>query len=51
MARYEDLPADYADASLVVLADEMETWAVFPLDRRDFSVYRTPEGKAFRILP
>lgn len=49
--RYEDLPADYADAGLVALAEEMETFTIFTLDRRGFSTYRGREGQAFVVLP
>ena len=40
MERYADLPMDYADATLVALAEELETDAVLTTDRRDFAVYR-----------
>jgi hypothetical protein len=50
MQRYEDLPMDFADATLVVLAEALQTTAVFTLDRRDFSVYRISR-RAFRITP
>jgi predicted nucleic acid-binding protein len=31
---------DYADATLVLLAERLDTMRVFTLDRRDFGVYR-----------
>jgi len=40
MARYSDLPMDYADATLVVVAERLGATRVFTLDRRDFGVYR-----------
>ena len=46
--KYRDLPMDYADATLVVLAERLRTRRVFTLDRRDFSVYRV-RGKRFEI--
>lgn len=51
LKKYDDLGIQLADAALVHLAarDGLET--VFTLDRRDFSVYRLPRGRAFRILP
>lgn len=49
--RYADLPADYADATLVSLADEMDAYTIFTLDRRDFSVYRGKRGEAFELRP
>jgi len=40
-----------ADASLVYLAEEYDTNAVFTLDRRDFATYRFARNRSFRILP
>ncbi|MFQ5936540.1 MAG: type II toxin-antitoxin system VapC family toxin [Acidiferrobacterales bacterium] len=51
MDQYEDLPMDYADATLVVLAEELQTDLIFTTDKRDFSVYRLPGRKRFRIKP
>lgn len=51
MQKYADLPMDFADATLVALAEELETLQVFTTDRSDFSVYRTKDRKAFTILP
>ena len=51
MDRYEDLPMDFADATLVVLAEELDTRDVLTTDRRDFGVYRINGSKTFRILP
>ena len=51
MLRYADTPMDYADASLVVLADEFSIGRVFTLDRRGFSTYRWRRTKAFAIFP
>lgn len=50
MTKYEDLPMDFADATLVVLAERLHTLWVFTLDRQDFSVYRLGR-RALRILP
>ena len=41
---------DFADATLVVLAEDFQTTSVFTLDRRDFSVYRN-KRRAFRTRP
>jgi uncharacterized protein len=51
MGKYSDLPMDFADATLVVLAEEVETDLVFTTDRRDFEIYRIKGRKQFRILP
>jgi predicted nucleic acid-binding protein len=50
MAKYGDLPMDFADATLVVLGELLETTTVFTLDRRDFGVYRVGRRK-FKIVP
>jgi hypothetical protein len=50
MRKYGDLPMDLADATLVVLAERLDTTWVFTLDRRDFSTYRVGR-RVFRILP
>src|SRR6185295_5709116 len=40
MQKYRDLPMDYADATVVTLAEESESDQIFTLDRRGFSVFR-----------
>jgi predicted nucleic acid-binding protein len=49
--QYGSLPMDYADATLVVLAEEIGTDLVFTTDRRDFGVYRIRGRQRFRIVP
>jgi predicted nucleic acid-binding protein len=49
--QYASLPMDYADATLVVLAEEIETNLIFTTDRRDFGVYRIRGRRPFRIVP
>ena len=51
MERYRNVPMDFADATLVVLGEELETEWVFTLDRRGFSTYRLGRRKAFQIIP
>jgi predicted nucleic acid-binding protein len=51
MRSYADVPADFADATLVALAEEMRAFTVFTLDRRGFSVYRGEGGESFDIRP
>jgi predicted nucleic acid-binding protein len=48
--RYRDLPMDFADATLVALAEALGTRKVFTLDR-DFEVYRLPRRSRFEIVP
>jgi predicted nucleic acid-binding protein len=42
---------DYADSSLVVLAEALGTNLVLTTDRRDFGVYRIRGKRRFEILP
>lgn len=49
MRKYRDLPADFADACLVRLADELNTGDILTLDR-DFESYRWRKTRAFRLL-
>lgn len=51
MEKYNDLPMDLADASLVGIAESLEVAAVFTLDRRDFSIYRPAHTKSFSLIP
>jgi hypothetical protein len=48
--RYADLPCDYADATLIELAERTGVAAIATIDQRDFSVYRLRGRKRFRIL-
>ena len=51
MEKYADTPMDYADATLVALAEDVGVYDILTLDRRGFSAYR-PDGQGvFRILP
>jgi len=49
MKRYADTPMDFADATLVLLADELGVTDVLTLDRRGFATYRTSKGRPFRL--
>ena len=49
-ARYANLKPQLADLALAYLA-EQRSLRIFTLDRRDFLVYRTADGKPFQILP
>jgi uncharacterized protein len=51
MKRYESIRPQLADATLVYLASRERIDAIFTLDRRDFSVYRTSRKRSFKILP
>jgi predicted nucleic acid-binding protein len=49
MVQYADCPMDFADSTLVVLAEDLNTNIVLTTDRRDFCVYRIGGRKRFEI--
>jgi uncharacterized protein len=49
--RYASAEAQLADAALMYIAERERIDTVFTLDRRDFSVYRTTDGRALTICP
>jgi hypothetical protein len=51
VTKYADLPMDYADATLVALAEELDTDLVLTTDRRDFGLYRIRGRRRFEIVP
>ncbi len=51
MEKYRDVPMDFADATLVVLGEELQTDLVFTLDRDGFSTYRLNRRKPFCMFP
>lgn len=50
MEEYVDLPMDLADASLVVLAEELGSGRILSTDQRDFGAYRWKEREPFHNL-
>ena len=50
IAQYASLPCDYADASLIALAERTGVTAIATVDQRDFSVYRLRGRRRFRIV-
>ena len=51
MRKYHDRPMDYADATLVHLAQRESLSTVFTIDHDDFDTYRVAGRKRLRILP
>jgi uncharacterized protein len=51
MARYRDRPMDFADASLVLLAERLEVRRILTVDHDDFETYRIGGRRRFDILP
>ena len=50
MKKYADVPMDFVDALLVVIAEERKVRDVLTLDRRGFTIYRVGREK-FRLMP
>jgi predicted nucleic acid-binding protein len=50
MRRYQQLPMDLADASLVILAEHLGSGRILSTDRRDFGAYRWKERRPFKNL-
>ena len=50
MTKYADVPMDFADATLVLLAARLRITAVCTLDRRGFRTYRSGTRKAFDLV-
>lgn len=48
--RYDDLPMDFADVSLVVLAEVLGHGGILTVDNRDFSIYRWSDRNPFQNL-
>ncbi len=51
MNKYQDLPMDFADSSLVSIAIKEDISTVFTLDHKDFRIYRRKNNKPFKLLP
>ena len=51
MARYAAVPMDYADATLVALAEALAVRTAFTTDRRGFATYRLARRQSFVLLP
>lgn len=50
MEQYCDSRMDYADATLLMLADRISVFNILTLNRRGFAFFRTPSGRTLRIL-
>ena len=49
LQKYRDTPADFADACLIAMADELDSGDILTLDS-DFKHYRWRRNRAFRLL-
>jgi predicted nucleic acid-binding protein len=50
MEKYSDLPMDFADASLVTVAEVLNLVRIFTLDS-DFKIYRVNQSIPFEVVP
>ena len=50
MNKYADLPMDFADATLLCLAETLKTDKVFTLDFQDFNIYKMKKGHRYYPL-
>jgi hypothetical protein len=51
MARYRDRPMDFADATLVHLAERLSLTTILTVNNDDFETYRVGERRRFSVLP
>jgi len=51
MDKYWDRPMDFADATLVHLANRESLNAILTIDQADFAIYRLAGNKRFHVLP
>jgi predicted nucleic acid-binding protein len=50
MARYADTPMDFADATLVLAAENFGVANIATLDQRGFSIFRFGRNRPFRLV-
>ena len=50
MVHYADTPMDFADASLVVMAETLGVSKIFTIDRTDFAIYRIKRGHKYHAF-
>ncbi len=51
MQKHEDLPMDFADATLLVLANDLGIDHIVIFDRKDYGIYRIGKKRSFTIMP
>ena len=50
MDKYKDLPMDFADATLIALAERFKVDCIFTLDFKDFRTYQVKKGHRYYPL-
>ena len=51
MEKYKDIPMDYADATLVSIAEDFSITHIVSFDAIDFGIYRMSSKQPFVVLP
>jgi hypothetical protein len=51
LSRYADAKLDFADATIIAMAERMDVETILTLDRRDFSIVRPKHIPYFNLLP
>ena len=51
MEKYHDIPMDYADATLVCLAQDLSVNHIVTFDRKGFSIFRSTPRQYFTLIP
>jgi hypothetical protein len=51
MEKYRDCPMDFADATIVLLAQDLSIDNIVSFDRKHFSIYRFFKTRSFTVLP
>ena len=51
MRRYRDRPMDFADATLVLIAERHSLSVILTIDHDDFKTYRIQNRRRFRVVP
>ncbi len=50
MKKYQDLPMDFADATLVSIAQDLDIYNIATFDRKDFSIYRAGRKSFLNVI-
>ena len=51
MEKYQDLPMDFADATLVSLAHDLSIDNIVTFDKKDFGIYSFHKKRSFIVVP
>jgi predicted nucleic acid-binding protein len=51
MAKYPTAKLDFVDCCIMALSERLSISQVCTFDRRDFVIYRRPNGEALELLP